>query len=358
MTTRNRRILLTVAATALSVGAVVLQYRDYRTPAVAVAPDAPVSASDLLPSGPGPEGMPALDDVSFESVRTADQYLKDDGYGIDVEVNGKRRFYPYQILVWHSVVNETFGGEELAVTYCPLCQGAAVYRRAIGGKDAVFSSAGRTWNGNTVLTDKESGSFWLQASGAAVDGALKGRQLETYPFRVVMWRRWKAAYPDGQVLSRNTGFDRDYTLDPALSLAGGQVLPFPAARTDAREPAKTPVVGLEAGAVHIAYNVADVSQLGVVNDVAGDVPATIWFDAETGTAAAFDRRLADSRVLTFALRAGGTIEDKETGSIWRRDGLATTGALKGRRLTPLSLRPMYWSCWAGAFHGTELYVLP
>ncbi len=358
MTQRNRRILLAVFSAALSVGAVVFQYRHYRTPPPFPPADAPVLARDLLPSGPGADGMPALEEVSFESVRAADQYLKDDGYGIDVEVDGERRFYPYQILVWHAVANDSFNGESLAVTYCPLCQGAAVYRRTIGGKDAVFSSAGRTWNGNTVLADKESGSFWLQASGAAVDGALKGKQLETYPFRVVMWRRWKAAYPDGQVLSRRTGFERDYTLDPALSWAGGQVLPFPAARPDAREPAKTPVVGLEAGGKRMAFNVADVAGLGVVNEAMGDVPASVWFDASTSTAAAFDRRLADGRTLTFALRAGGLIEDRETGSSWRRDGLATAGALKGRRLVPLSLRPMHWHCWAGAFPDTSLYQLP
>ncbi len=345
------------AAAALSVGAVVLQYRSYPTPPLGVA-GAAVSKSDILPSGPGPNGMPALEDPSFESVRAADQYLKDDGYGVDVEVGGKRRFYPYQVLVWHAVANDAFGGEELAVTFCPLCQGAAVYRRAIGGKDAVFVSAGSTWNGNTVLVDRESGSLWLQASGESIDGALKGRRLETYPFRVVAWKRWKAAYPDGQVLSRVTGVDRDYTLDPALTYAAGQSLPFPSARVDARESAKTPVVGLEAGDAHVAYNVADVSRLGVVNDVVGDVPASVWFDADAGTAAAFDRRLSDGRTLTFVQRSGGTIEDKETGSAWRRDGKAVAGALKGRTLTPLSLRPMFWSCWAGAFPGTNLYELP
>ncbi len=358
MTARNRRILFAAAATVLSVGAVVLQYRSYRTPPAARPAGAPVSRTDILPSGPGPDGMPALDDPAFESVRAADQYLKDDGYGVDVEVSGTRRFYPYQVLVWHAAVNDDFGGQALAVTYCPLCQGAAVYRRAIGGKDALFSSAGRTWNGNTVLADRESGSLWLQASGEAVDGALKGKRLEPYPFRVVAWKRWKAAYPDGQVLSRATGFERDYTLDPALTYAAGQSLPFPSARVDARESAKTPVVGLEVGNTHTAYNVADVSRLGVVNDMVGDVPASLWFDTEAGTAAAFDRRLADGRTLTFVQRVGGSIEDKETGSAWRRDGKAIAGALKGRLLTPLSLRPMFWACWAGAFPDTNLYQLP
>lgn len=358
MSSRNQRIFLGLFVTALCAGAVFFQYRFYRTAPAARLADAPVFAADILPSGPGPDGMPALDDPSFESVRSADQYLKDDGYGIDVEVAGKRRFYPYQILVWHAVVNDTFGGRSIAVTYCPLCQSGAVYARMIGGTEARFSSAGRTWNGNTVLTDRESGSFWLQASGEAIDGALKGRQLETYPFRVVVWKRWKAAYPDGHVLSRNTEADRDYTLDPALIYAGGQALSFPSARTDAREAAKTPIVGLEAGESHVAYNVADVSQLNVVNDVVGEVPVTVWFDTDVGTAAAFDRRLADGRTLTFVQRVGGTIEDKETGSVWRRDGRATSGAMKGRTLTPLSLRPMYWSCWAGAFPGTKLYELP
>ena len=39
------------------------------------------------------------------------------GLVIGVEVNGKHRAYPMQILIWHEIVNETFDGKHLLVTY-------------------------------------------------------------------------------------------------------------------------------------------------------------------------------------------------------------------------------------------------
>ncbi len=369
MSSRNRWILFFVVV-AVGAGAIIaFQYEWYRT--AAPAPDASfavgerphVRAADILPSGPVAGGMPAIHTPSFETVWAADQYLRDAGLGIDVEVDGRRRFYPYQVLAWHGVVNDTLGGVDLAVTFCPLCQGAAVYQRPTSGDTMRLETAGKVWNGNTVLADVGTGSLWVQASGEAVDGTLAGMRLEPYPFRVVPWRRWKAAYPDGQVLRRPSAAARDYTLDPALAWTHGPALPFPVARTDVRLAMKTPVVGVQAGVARRAYAVPDTAPLGVVDDMldvdgtSGSVPITLWFDAE-GFAVVFERTLADGRVLSFFQRPGGAVEDRETGTTWLRDGTASLGPLRGRALKPVAARPMLWSCWSGAHPDTDVYALP
>src|SRR3989339_1161192 len=66
--------------------------------------------------------LPALTNPDFDTVAQADAYLADDIPGVDVEVNGQHRFYSYQILNWHEVVNDSFSGVDLAVTHCSFCK--------------------------------------------------------------------------------------------------------------------------------------------------------------------------------------------------------------------------------------------
>jgi len=64
------------------------------------------------------DGIPALDSPSYVGPDRWSQMVYDpDGLVIGVEVNGKYRAYPLQILIWHEIVNETFDGKHLLVTY-------------------------------------------------------------------------------------------------------------------------------------------------------------------------------------------------------------------------------------------------
>ena len=43
---------------------------------------------------------------------------------------------------------------------------------------------------------------------------LTGTELETFPVATVPWAVWRDAHPDELVLSRDTGFDRNYGSNP------------------------------------------------------------------------------------------------------------------------------------------------
>ena len=47
---------------------------------------------------------------------------------IGLVINGEARAYPITILSSHEIVNDTVGGEPVAVTWCPLCYTALVFR--------------------------------------------------------------------------------------------------------------------------------------------------------------------------------------------------------------------------------------
>lgn len=53
----------------------------------------------------------------FDSIAEADEYLEALEPVLVVEINGDARAYPFQMLIWHEVVNDTVGGVPVAPTY-------------------------------------------------------------------------------------------------------------------------------------------------------------------------------------------------------------------------------------------------
>ncbi|MBM5789713.1 DUF3179 domain-containing protein [Candidatus Parcubacteria bacterium] len=183
---------------------------------------------NLVSTGVAKDGIPSLDEPVFESVAQADPYLDDAGYGIVVEAGARSRFYPYQILVWHEVVNDTFGGVPILVTYSPLCgAGLAFDRRGTDGPLS-FGVSGNVYNNCPVLYDRADGSLVSQLDPG----------LPPYPSRVMVWQEYKRAYPRGQVLSRETGTVRDYTYDPYGDYEETHAVWFPLDAMDESQPLK------------------------------------------------------------------------------------------------------------------------
>ena len=80
-----------------------------------------IPLEELLSGGPPKDGIPSIDNPKFISVEEANQWLDDGEPGIAFSQGNTNRFYPYQIMVWHEIVNDTINGERVLVTYCPLC---------------------------------------------------------------------------------------------------------------------------------------------------------------------------------------------------------------------------------------------
>lgn len=356
MAPRNRSILIGVSLAVICTGVVWLTYRSMRAFGPMAAPQSAVSARDIIPSGPAKDGMPAITDPSFVSVPAADQILKEEGLGIDVATGGKRRFYPFQILVWHVAVNDMINGKPALITFCPLCQDGGVYDRSLNGVALEFGTAGKVWNSSTLLYDKTGGTLWTASGMMAVEGSLAGTRLAPMPSRVMSWNAWKRAYPDGLVLAREPGGERDYTLDPYGTYATDRNILFPIVRPDERVPVKSVVFGLMAGGESAAYRADDVTRMGELDDTVGGVPVALWPEANSGVAG-FDRRVS-GRTLTFFRSKDGSMLDHETGSAWNRDGVAIAGTLKKSRLTSIPLDRSFWYCWAGEHPETKLYKLP
>jgi len=242
-----------------------------------------IRLEDIVSGGPPKDGIPSIDDPTFESVALADAYLNDDLLGIGIVDGDLKRFYPFQIMVWHEIVNDIVNGTPVTITYCPLCGTAIVYDRRVDGRTLEFGVSGKLYQSNLLMYDRETDSYWSQALGEAVVGELTGKKIELYPlFENTTWKDWKEKYPESEVLSRDTGTTRDYTKTPYEGYERETRLWFPVNNTDDRLPAKEWIAGIVVNDVAKAYPFTLMEDRGEVTDTVGGVEIRIMKDPQNG----------------------------------------------------------------------------
>ena len=129
---------------------------------------------------------------------------------IVVEGEQTARAYPTRILQNHEVVNERFGGEEIAITWCPLCASAVVYDRRVDGDTLTFGVSGKLADNDLVLYDRETESEWKQSSGICLSGPHEGTSLTVLPAATMTWSAFDERFPDGKVLQPPEWGTADY----------------------------------------------------------------------------------------------------------------------------------------------------
>jgi len=177
-----------------------------------------INVDDLLAPGVPKDGIPSLTNPERTKAMDAD-YPEPDARVIAVEINDEAAAYPLGILNWHEAVNDTVGGRPIAVTYCPLCDSAAVVDRRVKtdeGKTITleFGISGFLYNSNMVMYDRQTNGLWSQVFMRAMTGPLAGTKLDHLPVRVVKFSQFLAEHPEGEVLTTDTGHARNYDANP------------------------------------------------------------------------------------------------------------------------------------------------
>lgn len=113
-----------------------------------------IPLDEIIPGGPPPDGIPAIDLPKFETASQASEWLAGNEPVVAFERNGEARAYPVQILTWHEIVNDVVGGEPVAVTFCPLYNSAAVFSRRVQDKVLDFGTSGRLFRSDLVMYDR------------------------------------------------------------------------------------------------------------------------------------------------------------------------------------------------------------
>ncbi|MFQ5922295.1 MAG: DUF3179 domain-containing protein [Anaerolineales bacterium] len=317
--------------------------------------------SEILSGGPPKDGIPAIDNPQFVSVVEADEWLEDLEPVTVFQEGELARIYPMQILIWHEIVNDVVAGRPVTVTFCPLCNTAIVFDATVEGRSLDFGTTGRLRFSNLLMYDRQTESWWQQATGEAVIGELTGTQLIFLPASFISWSEAKETYPDAQVLSRDTGYSRPYGNNPYVGYDNVSRSPFlyDGPSTPGQLPPMARVTTVDLDGEAVAYPNDVLAQEGAVNDtVAGQELVVIW---QPGLASALDQgsiaagqdvgangvfiRQIEGLVLTFAVD-GDRIVDEQTGSEWNVLGQAIRGELEGAQLTPVVKVDHFWFSWA------------
>ncbi|GAA6202271.1 DUF3179 domain-containing protein [Aquicoccus sp. SU-CL01552] len=168
---------------------------------------------EIRSGGPPRDGIPALSDPAFWPV-TSETRLAAREPVIALELDGSPpRAYPLRYLTWHEIVNDRIGGVPVAVTFCPLCNSAITFDRRTAQGTLVFGVSGKLRHSDMVMYDRQTESWWQQARGEAIVGALTGTRLETLPSWVESWAVFRARNPDGLVMEE-PAFPRAYGRNP------------------------------------------------------------------------------------------------------------------------------------------------
>ena len=335
-------------------------------------PEPLVDPEDVVSGGPPPDGIPPVDDPVFLATGEVD-FLAGDEPVVAIEVGGEHRAYPVQIMIWHEIVNDEIAGTPVSVTYCPLCNSALAFDRRLGDRVLTFGTSGMLYRSDLVMYDRQTESLWSQLEGRAIAGHLTGDVLARLPVQTVAWDQWREAHPDGQVLSRDTGAERDYGRNPYVGYDEAADDPFLfSGDPDPRLLPKERVLGLgDTDGEPTAIVLSDLAEQRVVElDVAGQ-PVVAW--AVSGLRSALDTAEIDGgrqvgasgvfvpeaggRRLTFSAAGPDTFTDGQTGSTWDVLGRAVDGPLAGEQLAPVGHVDTFWFAWA-AFHPDTRLVDP
>lgn len=223
--------------------------------------DALIPPEDMRSGGPPRDGIPSIDDPKFLEAGDAG-YLDADDRILGVTKNDIAKAYPIRVMNWHEIVNDRFGETPVAVTYCPLCGSGVAYNARVAGEIRTFGVSGLLYNNDVLLYDRESESLWSQLMNKAIAGPLKSTELQ--PVRMVhtTWSAWRTEHPESLVLSRETGFDRDYAKSPYAGYAEKPGTIFPVTNTDNRLPTKALVLGVEIDGKYKAYPFRELDKAG------------------------------------------------------------------------------------------------
>ncbi len=173
-----------------------------------------IDLGTVMSGGPAKDGIPAIDDPLMMPV-AKDKALGDSEAVLTVLIAGQTpRAYPIRYLLWHEIANDVIGGVPVAVTFCPLCNSAMVFDRRVSGEVLNFGVSGLLRNSDMVMFDRQTESWWQQATARGIVGVHTGKTLKALPARMESWGAFRTANPNGLVMAEPVAWQRAYGSNP------------------------------------------------------------------------------------------------------------------------------------------------
>jgi hypothetical protein len=329
-----------------------------------------IELDELRSGGPGKDGIPPIDEPKFISVEVADKWLKPQEPVVAVEIEDAAKAYPLQILIWHEIVNDTLGKTPVAVTFCPLCYSAIVFDRRFDNRTLTLGVSGFLRYSDMVMYDRQTETLWQQFAGQGLVGQYAGKHLTKIPAQIISFEQFRKAYPQAQVLSKETGHKRAYGRNPYSGYDDINKSPFLyRGPKDDRLPPMEKVISVTIDDKSKAYPYSITQKKGVIHDTVGGTTIVVFHGK--GAVSALDRGkideskqagstgvflpVLDGQTLAFQKGKKGFI-DAQTQSTWDITGKAIDGELKGKQLKRLVHGDYFAFAWLVFEPETDIYL--
>ena len=107
-------------------------------------------------------------------------------------------------------------GTPVVATYCTLCHTGLVWESTVDGRVLTFHLYGIN-NQNMLMRDRETGTWWQQSTGEAIQGPLRGRRLASVVHSEVTFAVFRGENPGGRVPAPRRGVRAVATRPPTGS---------------------------------------------------------------------------------------------------------------------------------------------
>lgn len=313
---------------------------------------------EVVDGGPGKDGIPAINSPTFQAASAVSDVAADT-YVVAVLVDGEVKAYPHNILDWHEVVND--GASGTVMSYCPLTGSAVAWKPDADRPNLEFGVSGLLYNSNLILYDRATDSRWSQMLERSVFGIRAGERPERLQIIETKFSTLRAMYPAARVLSRDTGWQRNYDAYPYGDYRTDASLLFPIAREDNRLHPKTRVMGIRSGVSGNDSKVYQLEAFGAttqtINDQFDNQPIVVVGNSVLDIAAIYGRDLADGTILTFSPLQDQlpNIMTDDEGNIWDVFGTAKSGPRAGTRLEKTQSFTAFWFAWVAFYNESAIH---
>lgn len=303
---------------------------------------------DGIPAIDGPESVPA--DLA--------RFMRDADTVFGISLGGERRAYPVKVLSWHEVLNDTVGGQPIAISFCTLC-GSGILYSAIdaAGNRLTFGTSGLLYRSNKLMFDRATLSLWSNLTGEAVVGrkAEENARLRMLPMTLTRWDVWRQRYPDTSIMrpdpaaAQRTGYR--YVEGAADRARAG--VEFPVWRQSNALERNERVYALTINREAKAYPLEKLRSERLVHDRLGGVDLVLILDPRSDAVRAYERAglLFQTPSDDEPLR---TLRSADGATWWiAEEGLASEG--KGDLLPRIPGHAAFWFGWYAFYPETTVY---
>lgn len=204
---------------------------------------------------------------------------------IGVDINNNAVAYPSEVVITRHIVNDTIDNTKIVVCYCALCRSGLVFNSEVDEQKLYFIVAG-VWRRNMIMTDKQTGSLWQQATGECIYGHFKGRTLTLLSGENTTWESWKKTHPESEFADEckeaRSGYLSRKTMFKGLEIATTRITP--PGFTDLKGLNKRETVfGISLNGIDRAYPVKELKKKPIFIDKFDDIELSIRYNEISNT---------------------------------------------------------------------------